>query len=173
MRSHCFIWEVTLVSIENLVVYFSHTRMALTLLGTIQINNHLYQPRQYILTAIPSQGSFLDLLNLPVDLVLVRLKRWVDCVDIKFMLCVNIINLLFWRPAVAGPGTCSGLLCLLAPPASCSCVQLYLDYRDTNTNTNTNNTNTNTNNTNQSSDSLLNIHCPPYRPSNYRGVEIS
>ena len=24
-------------------------------------------------------------------------------------------------------GTCSGLLC---PPASCSCVQLYLDYRD-------------------------------------------
>ena len=67
-------------------------------------------------------------------------------------------------------GTCSGLLC---PPASCSCVQLYLDYRDTATNTNTNNTNTNTNNTNQSSDSLLNIQCPPYRPSNYRGVEIS
>ena len=42
------------------------------------------------------------------------------------LLCVNIINLLFWRPLILGP-----VPVYCAPPAWCSCVQLYLDYRDT------------------------------------------
>ena len=80
--SHCFIWELTLVSIDNLAVYFSHTGMALTSLGTtMKINNHLYKLRHFTNDRPRDKDLITRISPRPCQLVFYRTK--LGCKDYR------------------------------------------------------------------------------------------